>query len=98
MMAMSVLAILITAKRTFRHQSTLDYTYVLGCRREATFDEFDDMLTKFWKLKSRRVGGSSNSIGNYPWPTKSPVEHVRSQFKDALGEEWRNFRIDRFMY
>jgi hypothetical protein len=68
----------------------------LGAEGKATFDEFDEMLTKFWERKSRRLGGGGSSSGNYPWPAKSPVGHVRNQFKDALAEMMEVYEKEAF--
>ncbi|KAG7365589.1 tubulin-tyrosine ligase family protein [Nitzschia inconspicua] len=56
----------------------------LGAEGKATFDQFEEMITTYWESKNNRMGGT---IGrSYPWPAKSPVEHVRNQFKDAIAE------------
>jgi hypothetical protein len=71
----------------------------LGAEGKARFEEFDEMLTTFWDRKSRLMDGSgstSSSSNNYPWPAKSPVEHVRNQFKDALAEMMEVYHQEAF--
>jgi Tubulin-tyrosine ligase family len=67
----------------------------LGAEGKATFDEFDEMLTKFWDRKSGRLGINYGDR-SYPWPAKSPVEHVRNQFKDALAEMMEVYQKEAF--
>jgi hypothetical protein len=65
----------------------------LGAEGKATFDEFAEMLDNFWERKRSRSGRGNNP---YPWPAKTPVEHVRNQFKDALAEMVEVYRKEAF--
>jgi hypothetical protein len=60
----------------------------MGAEGKATFDEFAELLSQYWDQEKTSTGSSFQPgfSPRYPWPAKSPVMHVRNQFKDALAE------------
>jgi hypothetical protein len=64
----------------------------LGAESKATFEQFEELLNSHWERKKKNGGRK-----NVPkFPAKTPVEHVRNQFKDALSEMIEVFHHESF--